>query len=217
MTEHALEENFLTQLGATGLIAILRGIRPEEAPAIGAALYETGFKIIEIPMNSPDALTSIKQLATQLPDDAIVGAGTVMTPARVQDVHKVGGRLIVMPHADTEVIRAAADAGLIVLPGVATPTEAFAALAAGATGLKAFPAEALPPTVIKAWRAVIPHDIPLLPVGGITPDKIQDYLEAGASGFGLGGALYRPGNTVDTVRKNAQAFMAAWRQAKGRG
>lgn len=214
MNEQTLKQHFLAQLDATGLVAILRGIRPDEVPAIGAALYETGFRLIEIPLNSPDPLRSIERLAAELPPDTMVGAGTVMTPAQVADVHAVGGQLIVMPHSDPQVIRSAASANLIVLPGVATPTEAFAALAAGATSLKAFPAELLTPAVVKAWRAVLPPDIRLLPVGGITADKLQAYLEAGASGFGLGGALYRPGDTAETVRRNAQAFMSRWQAAR---
>jgi 2-dehydro-3-deoxyphosphogalactonate aldolase len=212
MNEQTLKQHFLAQLDETGLVAILRGIRPDEVLAIGTALYETGFRLIEIPLNSPDPLRSIERLAAELPPDTLVGAGTVMTPGQVADVHAAGGRLIVMPHSDPQVIRAAAD--LVVLPGVATPTEAFAALAAGATSLKAFPAELLTPAVVKAWRAVLPHDIRLLPVGGLTPDKLQAYLEAGASGFGLGGALYRPGDTAERVRQNAQAFMLKWRAAK---
>lgn len=214
MNEQTLKQHFLAQLDETGLVAILRGIRPDEALAIGRALYETGFRLIEIPLNSPDPLRSIERLAAELPPDTLVGAGTVMSPAQVADVRAAGGRLIVMPHSDPQVIRAAAVADLVVLPGVGTPTEAFAALAAGATGLKAFPAELLTPAVVKAWRAVLPHDIRLLPVGGITPDKLQAYLEAGASGFGLGGALYRPGDTAERVRQNAQAFMSKWRAAK---
>lgn len=214
MNEQTLKQHFLAQLDETGLVAILRGIRPDEVLAIGTALYETGFRLIEIPTNSPDPLRSIERLTTELPPDTLVGAGTVMTPAQVADVHAAGGRLIVMPHSDPQVIRAAAVADLVVLPGVATPTEAFAALAAGATSLKAFPAELLTPAVLKAWRAVLPRDIRLLPVGGITPDKLQAYLEAGASGFGLGGALYRPRDTADKVRQNAQAFMSKWRAAK---
>ncbi|TAN30825.1 MAG: 2-dehydro-3-deoxy-6-phosphogalactonate aldolase [Castellaniella sp.] len=214
MNEQTLKQHFLAQLDATGLVAILRGIRPNEVRAIGTTLYKTGFRLIEIPLNSPNPLRSIEHLVAELPPDTLVGAGTVMTPTQVANVHAAGGRLIVMPHSDPQVIRAAADANLIVLPGVATPTEAFAALAAGATSLKAFPAELLTPTIVKAWRAVLPHDIRLLPVGGITPDKLQAYLEAGASGFGLGGALYRPGDTAEKVRQNAQAFMSKWQQVR---
>ena len=214
MNTTTLRQHFLAQLDATGLVAILRGVRPDEVPAIGTALYETGFRLIEIPLNSPDPLRSIERLAATLPADALVGAGTVMSPAQALDVQNAGGRLIVMPHSDLLVVRTAAEAGLITLPGVATPTEAFAALAAGATGLKLFPAETLPPIAVKAWRAVLPQDTRLLPVGGITPDKLADYLSAGASGFGLGGALYRPGDTPDTVRQNAQAFMSRWSQIR---
>ncbi|CAM5221909.1 2-dehydro-3-deoxy-6-phosphogalactonate aldolase [Castellaniella defragrans] len=214
MTEQTLQQRFFEQLDATGLVAILRGIRPDEACAIASALYEAGFRLIEIPLNSPDPLRSIEQVATSLPADALVGAGTVMTAAQVGAVHSAGGQLIVMPHSDPAVIHAAVDAGLVALPGVAAPTEAFAALAAGATGLKTFPAEMLPPEVLKAWRAVLPEGTRLLPVGGITPDKLQPYLKAGASGFGLGGALYRAGDTAGQVGQNARTFMARWREAK---
>ena len=214
MNTMTLQHHFLAQLDATGLVAILRGVRPDEVLAIGTALYETGFRLIEIPLNSPDPMRSIEHLATALPADVLVGAGTVMSTTQVRDVQSAGGRLIVMPHSAPDVIRAAADADLIALPGVATPTEAFAALAHGATGLKLFPAETLPPVAVKAWRAVLPKETRLLPVGGITPDKLAGYLEAGASGFGLGGALYRPGDTPQTVRENAQAFMTRWSQAR---
>ena len=214
MNTMTLQHHFLAQLDATGLVAILRGVRPDEVLAIGTALSETGFRLIEIPLKSPDPMRSIEHLATALPADVLVGAGTVMSTTQVQEVQAAGGRLIVMPHSDPDVIRTAAGADLIALPGVATPTEAFAALAHGATGLKLFPAETLPPMAVKAWRAVLPKETRLLPVGGITPDKLAGYLEAGASGFGLGGALYRPGDTPETVRANAQAFMSRWSQAR---
>lgn len=214
MNPEALTQQFFTQLEATGLVAILRGIRPTEVDAIAAVLYEAGFRFIEIPMNSPDPLRSIARLAATLPADALVGAGTVMTAQQVHDIREAGGRLIVMPHADAVVITSAVEAGLITLPGVATPTEAFQALAAGATALKAFPAELLSPAVVKAWRAVLPQDTRVLPVGGITPDKLQPYLQAGAAGFGLGGALYHAGDGPDEAGTRARAFMARWRQAK---
>lgn len=190
------------------LIAILRGVRPDEVEAIGDALVNAGFAILEVPMNSPDPLESIARLARRFPD-TLVGAGTVMSAQAVQDVAAAGGRIILMPHSDPIVVRAARDAGLLCVPGVATPTEGFAALANGAAALKLFPAEQLPPVVVKAWRAVLPADVRLLPVGGITPGNMDDYLTAGAAGFGLGSALYKPGLTAAEVGERAQAFRAA--------
>jgi 2-dehydro-3-deoxyphosphogalactonate aldolase len=198
-------------LAGLGLIAILRGIEPHEAAAHGRALYDAGFRLLEVPLNSPRPLDSIAALREALPADAMIGAGTVLTPARVADVGAAGGTLIVMPHADVTVVRAAKAAGFACVPGVATPTEAFAALANGADALKAFPAEAIGPAVLKAWRAVIPRVVPLMPVGGIRPDNMAPFIAAGATGFGLGSALYRPGQDVETTRANAQAFAAGWR------
>jgi len=194
----------------TGLIAILRGVRPVEAEAIGRALYQAGFRIIEVPLNSPEPMNSIALLRHALPRDCIVGAGTVLQPAQVEQVKAAGGELIVMPHSDGAVIRAAKQTGLYCAPGVATVTEAFAALQAGADVLKMFPAEQLGPVVVKAWRAVIPHEVALLPVGGITPAGMAPFRAAGASGFGLGSALYTPGLSADEVGRRAQAFVSAW-------
>lgn len=197
------------------LIAILRGLTPAEAPAIGDALFDAGFRVLEVPLNSPDPLASIAALATRFGGRALVGAGTVLQPAQVAEVAAAGGRLIVMPHADGAVIRAAKAAGLACVLGVATPTEAFAALAAGADALKLFPAELLTPPVLKALRAVLPRELKLLPVGGITPQNLPAYVAAGASGFGLGSALYKPGDTAPQVADHARAFVAAWRAANG--
>ncbi|WP_343585332.1 2-dehydro-3-deoxy-6-phosphogalactonate aldolase [Herbaspirillum sp.] len=193
------------------LIAILRGVRPDEVEAISRAIYDAGFRIIEVPLNSPEPLESIRILRSALPADCVVGAGTVMSPAQVQQVAGAGGQLIVMPHSDPAVIRAATDAGLASAPGVATVTEAFAALAAGADILKMFPAEQLGPAVVKAWRAVVPANVVLAPVGGITPDNLKAFLQAGASAFGLGSALYKPGLSAQEVGANAKAFIAALR------
>jgi 2-dehydro-3-deoxyphosphogalactonate aldolase len=190
------------------LIAILRGVRPDEAEAIGDVLVAEGFSILEVPLNSPDPLASIERLARRFPD-TLVGAGTVMTPQAVQDVAAAGGRLVLMPHSDPIVVRAACEAGLLCVPGVATPTEAFAAVANGAAALKLFPAEQMPPAVVKAWRAVVPHSVRLLPVGGIAPDTMAPYLAAGAAGFGLGSALYRPGMEPAEVGERARAFRTA--------
>jgi 2-dehydro-3-deoxyphosphogalactonate aldolase len=197
-----------------GLIAILRGVRPDEIEAIGTALYEEGFRLIEVPLNSPEPLESIRILRATLPAECLVGAGTVLSAAQVQQVKDAGGELIVMPHSDPAVITAAKAAGMYSAPGVATVTEAFAALANGADILKMFPAEQLGPTVVKAWRAVVPHTVPLAPVGGITPESLQVFSDAGASSFGLGSSLYKPGMTADDVRARAKAFVAAWKALK---
>ncbi|CAM3970698.1 2-dehydro-3-deoxy-6-phosphogalactonate aldolase [Bordetella tumbae] len=203
-------ENALSQCP---LIAILRGIEPAEALSAGQVLYEAGFRLIEVPLNSPSPLDSIRALRDGLPDDCVVGAGTVMSPQACIDVAYAGGQIIVMPHSDPEVIRAAKAAEMACCPGVATPTEAFAALAAGADVLKMFPAEQLGVNVLKAWRAVMPASIRLVPVGGITPQNMAPFVEAGASGFGLGSALYKPGKPVADIARDAQAFVAAYRQA----
>jgi 2-dehydro-3-deoxyphosphogalactonate aldolase len=192
------------------LIAILRGITPDEALPVGLALAETGFRIIEVPLNSPQPLRSIEALARALGDHCLIGAGTVMSTVQVEDVAQAGGRLIVMPHGDAQVIRAAKARGLGCAPGIATPSEGFAALAAGADALKLFPAELLTPPVLKALRAVFPPQVLFLPVGGITPQNLAPYRAAGASGFGLGSALYKPGMTPQQVSVQARAFVAAW-------
>lgn len=196
-----------------GLVAILRGVQPHEAVAIGHALYDAGFRVIEVPLNSPEPLASIRSLRDALPADCLVGAGTVITVQACADVAAAGGNIVVMPHSDPAVIRAAKAAGMACAPGVATLTEAYAALAAGADVLKLFPAEALGPAVLKAWRAVLKPPVALVPVGGISPDTIAAYAAAGASGFGLGSALYRPGDTAADVAAHAAAFMQAWHQA----
>ena len=207
-TPHA---GFVAAFGACRMIAIVRGIKPAEAAEHGRALYEAGFRIIEVPLNSPQPLDSIAAMREALPEDAMIGAGTVLTTARVRDVREAGGEVIVMPHADIDVILAAKLQGLACVPGVATPTEAFAALKHGADALKMFPAEQLGPAVTKAWRAVIPPVVPLLPVGGVKPDNMGPQLAAGASGFGLGSALYKPGQDAAATRANALAFIEGWR------
>lgn len=181
-----------TAMAHCGLIAILRGIQPHEAEDIGNALYAAGFRLIEVPLNSPDPLASIRAMRAALPTDCLIGAGTVLNPDDCALVQDAGGELIVMPHSDAAVIRAAKKLGMASCPGVATPTEAFAALAAGADVLKMFPAEQLGPAVLRAWRAVMRPPIALVPVGGITPDNLSVFAQAGASGFGLGSALYKP-------------------------
>ena len=193
------------------LVAILRGIKPLETTAIGRVLVAQGFTMIEVPLNSPEPFVSIKLLRNALPAETIVGAGTVTQAEDVEHVKAAGGELIVMPHADTAVIRAAKSAGMLALPGVATPTEAFAALHAGADGLKLFPAELITPPVLKAMLAVLPKGVATLPVGGITPDTMKPYVDAGAKGFGLGSALYKPGMSATDVDARAAAFAAAWK------
>ncbi|AXA94809.1 2-dehydro-3-deoxy-6-phosphogalactonate aldolase [Massilia sp. YMA4] len=201
---------FQTAFASLPLVAILRGLRPDEALGVGTALYDAGFRLIEVPMNSPEPLASIALLARSLPRDCLVGAGTVLSTDVVAQVQGAGGQLIVMPHADVEVIRAAKAAGMICVPGVATPTEAFAAARAGADALKLFPAELITPTIVRAMRAVLPPTLPLLPVGGITPENMDEYRAAGVAGFGLGSALFRPGMDAATVAANARRFAAAW-------
>lgn len=200
---------FDSTLAINGLIAILRGLRPEEAEPIGNALYDAGMRIIEVPLNSPQPLRSIEILRRTLPDDCLVGAGTVLSARQVLEVKDAGGQLIVMPHCDAQVLHAAKQAGLFLTPGVATPSEAFAALAAGADALKVFPAEQVGVSAMKAWLAVLPAGTSLLPVGGITPDNMAPYLHGGAAGFGLGSALYSPGLPAEQVGSRAQAFIRA--------
>lgn len=192
------------------LVAILRGLAPDEAIPVGHALVDAGFRVLEVPLNSPQPLDSIARLAEALGDDVLVGAGTVMSTADVEAIAAAGGRLVVMPHSDTVVIRAAKTAGLLCVPGVATPTEAFAALAAGADGLKLFPAEQAAPAVLKAWRAVLPREVPVLPVGGIAPGNMAPWVAAGAAGFGIGSALYAPGRSLDDTTRRARDFAQAW-------
>ncbi|MBC7731942.1 MAG: 2-dehydro-3-deoxy-6-phosphogalactonate aldolase [Bacteriovorax sp.] len=205
-------EKFTAAATTLPLVAILRGLPPADAVAVGQALLAHGLSLIEVPLNSPQPLTSIAALAAALPE-ALVGAGTVLTPRQVREVHAAGGQLIVSPNFDAGVVAEALRFGLICLPGVMTPTEAFAALAAGAHGLKLFPAEMASPAIVKALRAVLPADALLLPVGGITPDTMGAYRAAGANGFGLGSALYRPGMAATEVARHAAAFVSAWRGA----
>jgi 2-dehydro-3-deoxyphosphogalactonate aldolase len=198
-------------LDACPLIAILRGVEPDDVVEIGGALIAAGLRIIEVPLNSPQPIASIRNLSQSFGDEALIGAGTVMTPEEVAAVKAAGGRLIVMPHSDPSIIKAAVGNGLIAVPGVATPSEGFAALAAGADGLKMFPGEALPPAVVKAWRAVFPPQTLLLPVGGVSAANVPNYLGAGASGFGIGSALYAPGRLAGDVRRRADELVAACR------
>jgi 2-dehydro-3-deoxyphosphogalactonate aldolase len=204
--------DFKTWLEPLPLVAILRGLRPDEVPTVGDALAEAGFRILEVPLNSPQPLESIRRMAERYGVEWLVGAGTVLDPASVRDIADAGGRIVVMPHADVAVIRAAKQAGLYCVPGVATPTEAFAALAAGADALKLFPAEQASPAVLKAWRAILPPGTAVLPVGGVAPDTMGPWLAAGAAGFGIGSSLYAPGRAADDVGARARAFAQAWRR-----
>lgn len=196
-------------LARSPFVAILRGVRPEEVVPIAQAVVEAGWCVIEVPLNSPAPFASIARLSEALAADILVGAGTVRTPEDVERVAEAGGRLIVMPHADVAVITHAARRGLMTLPGVYTATEAFAAIDAGADALKLFPAEIGGPALLKALRAVLPKQVPVLPVGGVSAETVAAWRAAGAAGFGLGGALYRPGDDAATVGQRARAFVAA--------
>ena len=196
-------------LACCPLVAILRGVTPEEVEGIGGALIEAGFTTIEVPLNSPDPLDSIARLARRFGDTALIGAGTVLTIEQVSQVRNAGGRLIVAPNTDVDVIAASVAGGLICAPGYSTPSEAFAAIKLGAHALKLFPAEAASPAVLKAQRAVLPREIPVIVVGGITVDSMEPWRAAGAVGFGLGSALYQAGRSPGDVSERAQAFVAA--------
>lgn len=189
------------------LIAILRGIRPDEVVAVTQALAESGITNVEVPLNSPDPLTSIASLARIFGDRLLIGAGTVMTPDDVTAVAEAGARLIVMPHADAAVVRAAKKRGLLAVPGFFTPAEAFAMLAAGADALKLFPAEGASPAMLKAMRAVLPPGTRVLPVGGMDAGTIPPWLAAGAAGFGIGSSVYKPGDDAAVVAGKARALM----------
>lgn len=199
---------------ACPLIAIMRGVTPADAADHGQALYEAGFRIIEVPLNSPQPFDSITAIRKALPGDALVGAGTVLHASFVNEVKSAGGELIVMPHSDPEVVIAAKALGMACAPGVATPLEAFLALKNGADVLKMFPAEQLGCQVVKAWRAVIAAQVPLVPVGGITPDNMGPFLSAGANGFGLGSALYKPGQSAAATASHAKAYINGLRIAR---
>jgi 2-dehydro-3-deoxyphosphogalactonate aldolase len=189
----------------------LRGLKPEEAPAIGEVLVEAGFRLIEVPLNSPQPLDSIAALRRRFPD-AVIGAGTVLTVAEARDVASAGGELVVAPNFDRDVVVETVRLGMASLPGIVTPTEAFAALEAGAHGLKLFPAEIASPAVVKALLAVLPKGTPLIPVGGIGADNLGAWRSAGAAGFGLGSSLYKPGDDAATVRAKAASIVSAWRK-----
>jgi 2-dehydro-3-deoxyphosphogalactonate aldolase len=210
MVDKDLARRFDQAFDALPLVAILRGLKPDEAERMGAALYAAGFRLIEVPLNSPDPFRSIEIMRRTLPRDALVGAGTVLDVADVARLADAGGEIVVMPHADIAVVTAAKAKAMICTPGVMTPTEAFAALKAGADALKLFPAELIAPNVVKALLAVLPKGTRLIPVGGISPQTMRSYRAAGAKGFGLGSALYAPGFTPEDVGARAKAFVTAW-------
>ncbi|MDY0872366.1 2-dehydro-3-deoxy-6-phosphogalactonate aldolase [Dongia rigui] len=198
------------------LIAILRGITPVDAEGAVETLHAAGWRVIEVPLNSPDALETLKRMvkrAKDLGDNLLIGAGTVLNVSQVDAIAASGAKLMVSPNCVPEVIRAAKAKGLATAPGVATPTEAFAALDAGADALKMFPGELLPPTAVKAWRAVLPPLTLLLPVGGVAPDNIAAYMKAGANGFGIGTSVYKPGMAMAEMAKCATALADAFRNA----
>lgn len=191
------------------LVAIIRGVTPGEAAAIGRALVDGGIRIVEVPLNSPQPFDSIRNIAEALGEDALVGAGTVLDPADVERVRQAGGQIVVSPNSNPAVIRSTVAAGLVSSPGFFTPSEAFMALDCGANALKLFPAEASSPAVVKAMRAVIPNDVPLLVVGGVTPASVSGWLNSGASGFGLGSGVYSPGQSARETLLKARAFVSA--------
>lgn len=212
-TSEALMIRWHECLSQLPLVAILRGVQPDEVVAIGQALVQAGWRLIEVPLNSPDPLRSISRLREQVPQ-ALIGAGTVLSAQQVRDVKAAGGEWIVSPHFDPTVVRESVSQGLISVPGVSTPSEAFAALGAGAHGLKLFPAEMITPVVLKSWRSVLPATKVLLPVGGVGADNLAAYRAAGASGAGFGSSLYKPGLTAEQVHERAHQLALVWMSAR---
>jgi len=206
--------NLNQALDECGIIAILRGVAPAEVISIADALYAAGVRIVEVPLNSPDPFHSIQLLATSFAGKMVVGAGTVLSAQDVNMLKEHGGQISVSPDCNPEVIARAVAVGLEPLPGVFTPTEAFAAIRAGAKHLKLFPAEVASPQTIKAWKAVLPPQVKIHAVGGVTPDNMSEWLKAGASGFGIGSSLYKPGATVAQVSESAHKLVLAWKKAK---
>lgn len=204
-----MHELFQRYFSICPLVSVIRGVTPDEVEAVGDALFEAGIRIIEVPLNSPEPLKSIEKLAKRIGDRALVGAGTVLRTAEVADVQAAGGMIVVSPNTNTEIIAATAAAGMVSCPGFFTPSEGFAALDAGAHALKLFPAEAANPAYLKAQRAVLPKDVPILVVGSVKPDVLGPWREAGANGFGLGSGVFKPGKTPEQVLESARAYVAA--------
>lgn len=192
------------------LVAILRGLDPADAGTVGSTLFDAGFRLIEVPLNRPGALAAMGIIRDLAPPDALVGGGTMLTVADVDAVADAGGRIFVAPNCNPAVIAHARERGLLCAPGVATPSEAFAALAAGAHILKLFPAETIGPAGLKAMKSVLPEGTPLWPVGGVAPDQLAAWKKAGATGAGIGGQLFVPGVAPDELARRARAFAAAW-------
>jgi 2-dehydro-3-deoxyphosphogalactonate aldolase len=206
---------FAEVLGRHPVIAILRGVRPDEVVAIVDALLAEGIRIVEVPLNSPSPLQSIEAVVRAFGSDVVTGAGTVLDAQSVDAVAAAGGRIVVAPNCNPRVIERALALGLAALPGTATPTEAFAAIDAGARFLKLFPADTLGPATLKAWRSVLPGEVALIPVGGVTPGNLAEFRAAGAAAFGIGSALYRAGDTPEIVRVRARAFVEADLASRG--
>ena len=206
--------NFDQAANDCGIIAILRGVSPAEVLDVTAVLYDAGIRIVEVPLNSPEPFTSIETLAKAYEGKMVVGAGTVLSVQDVQMLKNHGGQISVSPDCNVEVIARAVALGLEALPGVFTPTEAFAAIRAGARNLKLFPAECASPATIKAWKAVLPKHVQVHAVGGVTPENMAQWLAAGAAGFGIGSSLYKPGAALAAVSDSAQKLAAAWKKAK---
>lgn len=211
MAEPDTIQRFEAAFAACPLVAILRGLEPRDAEAVGEILVRAGFRLIEVPLNSPEPFDSIARLVKRFGDRAMIGAGTVLTPDEVQELADIGGTLAVSPHADPKLIKAARKAGLVSLPGILSPTEAFAAIGAGANALKLFPMEMIGVAGVKAMRAVLPRDLRLIAVGGVGPTNMREFHAAGCSGFGLGSSLFRPGVPMATLRALAEAAVGAVR------
>lgn len=203
-------------LDACGIVAILRGVTPDEVVEVTTALYEAGVRVVEVPLNSPDPFVSITKIAKAFASRMIVGAGTVLNVQDVNVLKASGGEICVSPDCNEAVIARAVELGMVPLPGVFTASEAFAAIRAGAMHLKLFPAEAASPAVIKAWKAVLPKHVKIYAVGGVTPDNMGDWLAAGTSGFGIGSSIFKPGMTVTIVKEVAGKLVSAWMVAKGK-
>jgi 2-dehydro-3-deoxyphosphogalactonate aldolase len=206
--------NLEQAINACGIVAILRGVTPAEVVDVATALHKAGIRIVEVPLNSPDPFISIEKLSIAFRNELIIGAGTVLSTQDVNLLKHHGGQISVSPDCNPEVISLAVKMGMIPLPGVFTPTEAFAAIKAGANHLKLFPAEAASPATIKAWKAVLPKHVQLFAVGGVTPSNMGDWLKAGASGFGIGSSLYKPGMKISDVAQSAHELVEAWKRAK---